>query len=243
MSTPFDIGPPPAAGAQETPFWSWQDVLLFACLAIPSLVLGALVAALGGWLSPVLKAVRVWTSMGTFYGFWFTCLFVLLKTRYDRPFWRSLGWVNPGAAAVAAFFSGPLVATAVGALGLVLHTPVKQLPFDDMIEGPGAMFFFGLFSIALGPVTEELAFRGFLMPLAVRSLGVWPGIVAAALPFALLHGPQYAWTWQYVVLIGAAGVVFGAVRHHTRSTLASALMHSTYNLTFFAAFVARGGKA
>ena len=103
-----------------------------------------------------------------------------------------------------------------------------------MLEGPLGLPLFGIFSVILGPVTEELAFRGFFMPLLIRALGAPAGIILTALPFALLHGPEYAWAWQYVLLIGAAGAAFGWVRYGTGSTLASAMMHSTYNLTFFA---------
>jgi hypothetical protein len=231
------------APVRESPFWSWSDVVLFAGLALPCLLVGALGALGLGRLSPVLKSTQAWTSMFLFYVFWFGGLYLLLKTRYGRPFWASLGWVFPARGAMASLLGGPVIALTVGALGLLLHTPQKQLPIQKLIEGRLGMAMFGLFSIVLGPVTEELAFRGFLMPLAVRSLGAAPGILVAALPFALLHGPEYGWTWQYVVLIGFAGAVFGAVRYHTESTLASALMHSAYNLTFFAAFVSGAGKA
>jgi len=91
-------------------------------------------------------------------------------------------------------------------------------------------------------VCEELAFRGFLMPLLVRSFGAAIGIAGAAIPFALLHGDQYAWTWQYVLLVALAGVAFGWLRYRTGSTMASALMHSTYNATFYAAFLVGGAK-
>jgi membrane protease YdiL (CAAX protease family) len=225
----------------ESPFWSWLDIALFAGLALPCLLASAAGAVGLGWLSPVLKSTRTWTSMLLFYAFWFGALYVLLKTKYDRPFWESLGWVFPQRGVLASLFAGPVVALTVGALGLLLKTPQKQMPLLKLIDGPFGMLMFGLFSVVLGPVTEELAFRGFLMPLAIRSMGALPGILLAALPFAVLHGPEYAWTWQYVVLIGFAGTLFGAVRYYTGSTLASALMHSTYNLTFFAAFVAGAG--
>lgn len=230
----------PQEQQDPTPFWSWSDVLLFAGLALPCLLLGAGGALALGALSPVLKTAKTWTSMLLFYVFWFAGLWLLLKTRYDRPFWPSLGWVLPQRGAMASFIAGPFVAMATGFLGVLLHTPQKQMPLEKLVEGPLGIVMFGVFSVVLGPLTEELAFRGFLMPLAIRSLGVAGGIAAAALPFAVLHGPEYAWTWQYVVLVGFAGTVFGAVRYYTGSTLASALMHSTYNLTFFAAFVAKG---
>lgn len=231
-----------AAEVQESPFWSWQDVLLFTGLAVPCLLAGAVAAVGLGALSPAMKAAQAWTSMLVFYVLWFSGLYVLLKTRYDRPFWQSLGWVVPARGTLASLLAGPLAALTVSALGLLLHTPQKQLPIQKLIEGRMGMALFGVFSVVLGPLTEELAFRGFLLPLAIRSLGVVPGILAAALPFALLHGPEYGWTWQYVALIGFAGALFGAVRHATRSTLASALMHSTYNVTFFIAYVSGAGK-
>jgi uncharacterized protein len=232
-----------AAEFRESPFWSWLDVLLFACLAIPSLLGGTVVAIALGALSPVLKANAPWTSMLLFYVFWFGSLYLMLNSRYGRPFWPSLGWTVPERGAIASFLAGPLIALSIGALGILLHTPQKQLPIEKLIQGRIGMVLFGLFSIVLGPLTEELAFRGFLQPVAMRSLGVVPGILVAALPFALLHGPEYAWTWQYVVLIGFAGMIFGGIRYVTRSTLASALTHSAYNLTFFIAYVSGAGKA
>ncbi len=233
--------PAPEIETTPEPFWTWSDVLLFAGLALPCLLAGALGAQLAGFISPLLKSAKAWTAMLFFYLLWFGALYLMLKARYGQPFWRSLGWVYPVRGAGASLVAGPLVALSIGALGVLLHTPQKQMPLEKLIQGPLGMALFGLFSIVLGPVTEELAFRGFLMPVAIRSLGALPGILCAALPFALLHGPEYAWTWQYLVLIGFAGALFGAVRHYTGSTLASALMHSTYNLTFFAAFVSRGG--
>ena len=50
----------------------------------------------------------------------------------------------------------------------------------------------GFFAITLGPLCEELVFRGFLQPLLIRTFGVAAGILLCAVPFALLHGPQYA---------------------------------------------------
>jgi membrane protease YdiL (CAAX protease family) len=75
------------------------------------------------------------------------------------------------------------------------------------------------------------------MPLLARSLGVVAGILLAGMLFGCMHGPEYNWSWQHVLLITLAGVVFGCARYAARSTLAAAMMHSTFNLTQFAAFV------
>jgi membrane protease YdiL (CAAX protease family) len=95
----------------------------------------------------------------------------------------------------------------------------------------------GVFSFTLGPLCEELVFRGFFLPLLTRSLGVHAGVLVCALPFARLHGPQYQWTWQVVALLVAAGMVFGYTRVWTGSTAAATLVHATYNLTFFVGYL------
>ena len=95
----------------------------------------------------------------------------------------------------------------------------------------------GFFATTLGPLAEELVFRGFLQPLMMRTFGTAAGIVLASLPFSLAHGPQYSWSWRHVLLLFLASVVFGVVRWRTGSTAASTLVHATYNLTFFTGFL------
>jgi hypothetical protein len=86
--------------------------------------------------------------------------------------------------------------------------------------------------------------RGFLQPLLVRSLGAIPGILAAALPFGLLHFQEYGNSWRHALLISLAGAAFGWMRHRTGSTMASTLMHASYNaLEFFAFFTQQKDSA
>ena len=96
-----------------------------------------------------------------------------------------------------------------------------------------------IFGTTLGPLCEELAFRGFMQPLFVRSLGAIPGILLAAVPFGLLHLQQYGWSWRHGLLITLAGAAFGWMRHATGSTKASVIMHVAYNSMFFLALVAQ----
>jgi membrane protease YdiL (CAAX protease family) len=70
-----------------------------------------------------------------------------------------------------------------------------------------------------------------------RSLGAWPGILATALAFALLHGSQFHWAWQSILIIGLAGIAFGLARHKTGSTAAATAIHIGYNSTLFVAFL------
>lgn len=236
--------PPAGAPLAPYPFWNYQDLLLFAALAVPAL-LAAFLVALGvffvtGW-RPEAKAAALLPAQFLGYGFWFLALYGLLKLRYGRPFWHSLAWIRPARGAMwMSLFAGPLVALGIAVLGALLHTPEIDMPIREFLKDPLSIALLFVFAITLGPVCEELAFRGFLLPLVMRSVGPAAGVFVAALPFALLHGPQYGWSWRHVLLITLAGAAFGWARYRTGSTAAATLMHAGYNLTFFTAFLVQG---
>lgn len=73
-------------------------------------------------------------------------------------------------------------------------------------------------------VSEELFFRGALLPLA----GVW----GQALVFGLLH-PAPRQAWSYTVYTFIAGVMFGYATVYTGSLWASILAHCAINLFGF----------
>jgi len=173
------------------------------------------------------------------YGIIFGSLYALLHLRYGQPFWRSLGWTFPVAAVVASFLAGPLLAVTLGLLGNVLRTPETPLPFRQMLQDRPTVVLFSISVVIIGPLCEELAFRGFLMPLLVRSFGPLTGIAVTGFLFGSLHGPEYGWHWQQALLISVAGMVFGWVRFRSGSTAAALAMHSTYNLTQLAVFLAQ----
>jgi uncharacterized protein len=110
---------------------------------------------------------------------------------------------------------------------------------EDLLRDRGSILLVGFFALTLGPLFEELAFRGFLMPLLVRTFGAVAGVALQAVPFALLHGNEYAWAWQQVVLLFLAGTAFGWMRHKTGSTAASTYMHAGYNLVAFVGIFAQ----
>ncbi len=174
------------------------------------------------------------------YGIIFSALYGLLRLRYNEPFWRSLGWKTlPAPGTLLTFLAGPALAITLGYVGYLLRAPEIKLPFEQMLEDRPTTIVFAIFVVILGPLCEELAFRGFLMPLLMRSLGAVPGIVTTSLLFGGVHASEYAWSWRHVLLISTAGMVFGWVRYRTGSTAASTLLHATYNLTQFAAFMVR----
>ena len=228
---------------REGPFWDYQDLLLFAAAFVPALLAGGLLMRglfsglklYGGGKAPELLAAQFLA-----YGFWFASLYWLLRLRYDQPFWRSLGWTGFRDRVLERIALGVGAALAVSIIGGLLQTPNLDSPMKRLLSDRLSLALVGIAAATIGPVCEELAFRGFLQPLLVRSFGPAPGILLTALPFALLHGPEYAWSWRHVVLVTLAGASFGWVRHRTGSTAAAAVMHAAYNATFFVALLIYG---
>lgn len=227
------------ASRPDQPFWSWIDAAVVFALAVPCLFLSALLskglfALAPGQPSDAGKAI---TLQFLAYALWFGVLILLLKTRYDEPFWSSLGWRVPWPRMGLTVFAGPMLVVTVAVLGQLLNTPVIDNSIEKLLHGRMSILLVGFFATTLGPLAEELIFRGFLQPLMIRTFGIAAGILLSSLPFALLHGPQYSWSWQHIVLLVLASTVFGYTRHRTGSTAASTLVHATYNLTFFAGFL------
>jgi membrane protease YdiL (CAAX protease family) len=133
--------------------------------------------------------------------------------------------------------AGPVLAVATAKLGEWLHAPAIPSPLEGLISDRRSLIVLMIFVTLLGPIWEELLFRGFLFPLLAKSVGPWLGIVLSAIPFALLHGAQNQWSWQYVLLIFVAGCVFGFARFKTGSTVAAAIVHAGYNTLYAVGFL------
>ena len=169
------------------------------------------------------------------YGVLSFALWVIIRVRYEKPVWRSLGWNPSRIPAWQALLGGCVLSFVIGALGALLKTPQIRSPFDKFLQTPVWIVIFGVFAVFLGPLFEEVVFRGFVQPLLARDLGSFPGIFVTAAAFGALHGSQYSWAWQYIALVTAAGVCFGAVRQWGRSLTPSIFMHAGFNAIFFIA--------
>jgi CAAX protease family protein len=230
----------PAVEAPRMPFWGYEDLALFASAILPSVALAALLLRGSRALAPRFFAGEAATTLAFqsfMYVFLLGALYLLISFRYRRPFWSSIGWTFPIPDAPRLLALGTALAIGLSTLGVLLHAPLVHSPIEDMITSRASLAVVMVFGVFLAPIFEEMLFRGFLLPLLARSLGPWIGILLTTLPFALLHGPQNAWAWQQVVLIGVAGAVFGYVRYRTGSTSASFLLHAAYNATGFLGFM------
>jgi uncharacterized protein len=166
-------------------------------------------------------------------------LWLIIKVKYEHPLWKSLGLRPSRIPAWQAILGGCLLSFAVGLLGAALRTPQVKSPFDRFLHAYAWITVFGIFAILVGPLFEEVVFRGFVQPLLSRDLGNAAGVALTAAAFGLLHGPEYSGSWQYVVLIAFAGACFGLVRVIGRSLAPAIYMHAGFNAIFFVAALFR----
>lgn len=216
------------------PFWSYEDLALLIAAIVPCGLISAGLVRLSGVNNIGGKTLILQTG---FFALLLTVLYLLVSRRYRQPFWRSMGWFWPIPGALWWVAAGPVLAVSLAVLGALMRTPEVPDPIKDLITNRISLAVIMLFAVVFGPIYEELFFRGFLYPLLVKSFGAAAGIILSAIPFALLHGPQYEWAWQQTALVGLAGAAFGVVRYRTGSTAASTILHSCFNLTQFIAFL------
>jgi len=239
MMEPETATPPPAP-EERYPFWGYGDVLLFIGLAFPSLLAGALVVKTVVVLLRIPVHNRIFEILPAQFGGYailFGLLALLFRWQYGRRFWPSLGWTPPSLPPSRMVLAGVGLAVAVALGSMALRTPDINSPMKEFLASRTSVLLLAIFGTTLGPLCEELAFRGFMQPLFVRSAGPAGGILLAALPFGLLHLQQYGWSWRHGLLITLAGVGFGWMRHRTGSTRAAVVMHMAYNCTFFVGLV------
>lgn len=200
----------------------------------------ALTLAISAWLFP-----RIW-QRSFLHGIQWNVLAV-----HRRWYWILPGGLLLSAAAQAAmhFLPSPQIST-----------------FDDMLKTQHAAWLLAAFAVLLAPLTEEIAFRGFLLPALATaydwlslertpaglqrwensSLHSASAVIFAAIfssvPFALLHADQLSHAWGPLGVLYGVSLILSFVRIRTHSVACSALMHATYNFSIFLViFVSSGG--
>jgi membrane protease YdiL (CAAX protease family) len=231
---PVLTAPPPV----ENPVWSGWDVLLIALLTFVAMVvlqLGLPVIAMRllypheTWLQVAQKPILLLVSQFLIYGALAAFMVMLVEGKYRAPFWRTIGWNWPRSGSVWLFLAiGGATLIVVIVLQSILPMP-KDTPFEHLFDRQRDAYLLAIIAVSFAPLLEELFFRGFLYPVLARRIGVAWAVALTALPFGLIHLPQYGWAWGAALLIVLVGVVCGIVRAVTRSVGASFLVHAGYN--------------
>jgi len=172
----------------------------------------------------------------------FTFIYLIISVKYQLPFGPAIGWVRFEGSPARYLWSGPLLAIVVVPLSALLPKVDEKLPFELLLEDPMVMALLAVFGVLIAPVVEEMFFRGFMFPVFERSLGLVFAVLATSAVFSLVHGMQYGWRWQNLLMLLGVGAVFGTLRARTGSILPSTLVHASYNATLFAAVYLAGDQ-
>jgi hypothetical protein len=235
---PPHLQPISAPEPAENPVWSGWDVLQIAGLTLFTLFIAQLLIVLGArhfafphasWMEVAQKPSLALLAELLTYVAVALYMILLVEGKYHTRFWQAIRWNWPGMAGFSLIGIGVLM-LGLDLLGRFLPMP-KSTPFDQFFAHRSDAFLTAVFAITLGPLMEELFFRGFLYPVIARRIGIFWGILLTALPFGLIHFIQYGNSWGAVLIIFLVGVVLTAVRAKTKSVASSFLAHAGYNGT------------
>ena len=208
------------ARLEPQPFWGYEDIGAFLLLA----VLLGLILRLLVHLQVISRSAMDNPSVGlqsavvTLLG---AGLYFILRLRHRQPVLKPLGWVVPKVVyIVTAVIVGPSFAAGIAMYLHFRNQFTTPIPIGELL----------ILCLVLGPILEESFFRGCLLPVLALSTGTVPAVIITGVVFAVFHGAVDLAHWATLT---ATGIAYGWMRLASRSTTASALMHSAYNLTLY----------
>ena len=243
MSDSGPISEQPLVLPKDEVFWGWHDVFLFVSVTVVSLfVLSWIAAGIGDFfhLPKTRMHIVAVVAQAVTYGVSFGCLKAMFQAEYDEPLLPSLHWRPVSVSRLRLALAGLAQSMILAELGTFMRIPQIETPMSRLLSDRPTALAIAILGVTLGPIAEELAFRGLLQPLLIKSIGLIPGILGTSILFGAMHLEQYS-TWQSGVLISLAGVGFGVVRHYTGSTQASTIMHMGYNSALFILYFLQKG--
>jgi len=84
--------------------------------------------------------------------------------------------------------------------------------------------------ISLGPMVEELLFRGVLLSAIARLTGNGTAIVLSAALFACVHLPDLSFLWYALPNLFLLGIILGWLRVQSASIWPAVVAHGMNNL-------------
>jgi membrane protease YdiL (CAAX protease family) len=260
--------PPPLALVPEPPkprfIPNIGHVLVFILLIFPALIGGYLVALFSIYAThphvriPVLmqqigrNVIYAISMQAAIYIVLWALAALVFTLWWDRPFLKGIHWNFSTALrwSLALAALGVITGLGITLAGNFLPMPKAPPILEDLTKSAAGAWTLMAFGVTLAPLTEELAFRGFLLPSlinvfrwlqrkqvigegAVRTFGIPLSILLTSIPFALMHAEQVSNSWGPVLLIGCVSIILCIVRIATDSVAAGVVLHVCYNLTLF----------
>ena len=160
--------------------------------------------------------------------------FVALPVLAMRRLWpdgASLAVQGSWRLAIGAWAAFMVVCVPIAVLGYgaALRWFGESLPAQPLlayfaeVRSPGRLLATSVVVCVLGPLTEEIVFRGYVQGALREASGPWVAIVGTAVLFGLVHGPLYA------APIGLLGVLFGWLRERCDSLGPAVVAHGMHN--------------
>jgi hypothetical protein len=258
----LELVPPPPKPPKLIP--NIGHVLVFLLLLIPSLIGGYLVALLciyathrhvrvAALMQEIGRNVMYAISMqAAIYIVLWALAALVFSLWWNRSFAEGIHWNLSTARRNFMLLAGLGIISglAITIAGNFLPMPKAPPILEDLTRSAAGAWALMIFGVTLAPLTEELAFRGFLLPSlvnvcrwferrgmmrasAVRLIGIPLSIVLTSIPFALMHSQQVSNSWGPVLLIGCVSVILCIVRLTTDSVACGVVVHACYNLTLF----------
>lgn len=182
--------------------WYWRDMvhILIALAALHILVLGVLrTIHLLGWLDPE-QEQWVWVIAHSVALHWAALAIVVFIAWRRRMSWASgfswqgaRWWRDAGFGALAYVAAVPALVFYAALYHLWLqgvgHEPQPQDVVRFFISTERGLLYFYLLGLAviIAPISEEVLFRGILLPALSRQWGIGWAIVVSSILFALVH--------------------------------------------------------
>jgi len=133
---------------------------------------------------------------------------------------------------VALFFAVRLVGLAWGGFAKAIGwNPPARSDLTAVFGAGGGGLFLSILMVALvGPIVEEMVFRGIVQRAGGERWGMWPAILGAAALFSLAHGTAWVIVPMFVV-----GVAAGWLAWSRGSLWPAIALHVLYNASAIAA--------
>lgn len=124
-----------------------------------------------------------------------------------------------------------LMSVVAGCWGWAIFTLLSAKP--DCAGSMMGLTMICFLKAALTAVTEELCYRGVILPIAKDRYGVWPGIIFQASLYAAFHiylGPAFLSGYLFIAGVWLLGLIFGIVTYLTGSICWPVLIHMALNV-------------